>query len=347
MRPVTRTRKILYAAGVLCVAAAALGYVLTAGARDATASTWLIQPLAVVVPDGKVVDIKVTGPGELATAEYVVDPHSRVCVHAILGDNGASRPYDAVLVYQDSGRSELNAVNLEIYETESDTYSRMEAKLEKLAGQTVKVTGEETVEGLRLIKFRAEQTADQDGRAVCIEGSLDASTGLVVREQRSTEDETIVLVRRVISREETEFGTLTRASLPQLAEKMRTERLQALAQANFEVLVLPDGEYDLRVMSVVPSGAPDYVRIDYETAREPGRSAAVIRIWDASTKPDIAAEAAQTLAAAEEVDLGADTVVSFLADGSVIQVRVVKELVEVSALELAKKLVDLLDSGLL
>lgn len=223
----------------------------------------------------------------------------------------------------------------------------MEAKLDKLAGQTVKVTGEETVEGLRLIKFRAEQTVDQDGQAVCIEGSVDASTGLVVREQRSTEDETIVLVRRVISREETEFGTLTRASLPQLAEKMRTERLQALAHANFEVLVLPDGEYDLEVMYVVLSGAPDYVRIDYETAGEPGRSAVVIRIWDANTKPDVVPEAAQTLAVAEEVDLGADAVVSFLANGSVIQVRVVKELVEVSALELAKKLVDLLDSGLL
>jgi hypothetical protein len=341
-------KKLWAVAGVVLVGACVLGLVFAIDAGKANASTRLVQPISSVVPQGQLLKVDVTDANGRHAGTYLIDPAAQRCVNVVADDEAdPSRPYAAIVVYDSSGRAELDGTTLEVWETEKDSYARMQTKFDALGGQTVAVSGNTTINGVDTVVVEGERTSKDGKETVGFRAYVDSSSGLVVRQEISSGGEKVILSSKIIAADSEQFAEVTRATLRDLAATMASGRVKALTAVDYPVMVLPEGFNGLSLLALVPSGeGPDYIRLDYQTAKAPGRYAVAIRIWDLNAKSDYPVDMLLPLDQAKEEDLGSATRISFRHGDSAIQVMVEKEFLSVAASELARVLVPISQAGL-
>jgi len=346
------SRRLLIGAVAVCAGAAiAVTCALLLKSEPATASTRVVAPMASVVPAGKLMKVEVSNSGGALGSTYLVDPANRTCVYAVPGEGGDARPYAAIAVYDASGQSEINGVTLEIYSTSSHDYSEIEAKLDTLGGQVVQVSGDAQIAGVDVVVVEGKKVSPEIGQTVDIRGYLDPQTGVVVREEMTAGKDKLVLTRSIVSPGDEELGAVSRESLGEVVDDMKRERLQVASTADFPVLVLPKGALGLTFASLVPSGEPDYARVEYYQGSGPENLAVVIRIWNLDTSADKLRGRYVPLEQVENEPLEAgpagSTRFSFQYRNAAVQIWAMAGKVSLPASEIAKMLVPIEESGLL
>lgn len=304
------------------------------------AETRLIPPLASVVPPGKAVAVEVTGSHDEHLASYLVRPRERRAVHLIRNPGESSRPYAAIVVYDEDGLSELGGTTLEIHRSEQDAYGRIEPKLNGLSGHEVKVVGGQTVQGVETTVVQGTRRLPETDIALQVKGFVD-DRGVVIREETTGEKGGgLVITREVIDPAAHEFGDLSRQNLQELASEMLAGRIAALSRRSYEVPALPEGLHDLSLMWVMPDDEGNYVRLEYQASDSPHRPAAAIEVWNLDARSDYPADLLASLSAARVEDLGSARRITFRwSKNTAVQILTEKEFTSVSPKTLAGELV--------
>lgn len=335
MRKIHFPRMALASVGAVAAMALTVG-VLTAD--PAAAEECYLRPIAATVPAGQILKAEVVDESGAVVSRYLINPSARVCVYEVINPDSPARPYSSIVVYDSSGRSELDGTTLEIYETSSDGYSRIESKMDRLVGQPLNVVGHQSRDGLETLVVETELESKEGISPVRITGYVDVATGLLVREEIVEGLQKVVIVQETVRPEAEEYASLRRDQLPDLATRMRQQRLRSIGEMSPDLAVLPHGLGGLSLLWVVPSGEYDYVRLDYQASDAPGRSVAAMRVWF-EPPSDYPTKMLVPLSEATEEDLDSATRVCFAQGGIAIQIIAEKELGNMSAMNLAKSLV--------
>ena len=131
-----------------------------------------------------------------------------------------------------------------------------------------------------------------------------------------------------------------------LAESIRAERIESVGGLPWATFALPQGKDGLSLMWLAPSVDLDYCRLEYESATAPGEGAVSVVLRDLKAHPDYPTDLLSPLEDARVDDSSDFQRVSFRRGDTGVQVLVVKDYTELSAMEWAGKLVPLGDAGL-
>lgn len=298
-----------------------------------------VRPAAETVPDGQILKvIHLTEAGE-TTDRYLVDPEQRRCVHEIV-EGAACPPFAALLVYDDSGVTEISGVTLDIYEMPG-TYEEAISGLDPLGGRTLEQVGAREIAGVltQIVKGEASVGADAGETTVGVAGFIDPSTGLVIREEITDGRSITVVTREFVSPSAEPYGEVDRSQIKTLVEITRAQRLEALGRLPYTAFVLPDGTDGLSLMWVMPSQDGNWCRLEYESASAPGRPAASVELWNLDAYPDYPSDMLRPLGEARIDDDAEVQRASFRVGDTAVQVQVEKACLDVPAVELAAELV--------
>ena len=349
----TRKHKLMTMAALVFVAAAlTIAIYVPQEVFGGSQPSIVIQSTVELVPPGQVVRITHTTDSGQLTDWYLVDPHDRRCVHVIA--ESACPPFCALLVFDDSGRSSLSGLTLEVREDSgldtpaADDYEEAVSRLDTLAGQTLEQLGVEEVNGelTWVVKGEKTVTGDSGDRTLYVTGYVDPSTGLVVREEVSDGSEEFLVTRELGYASSWQYGEIGRSDLGTVAASIRTERIDAMSDLPWATFALPEGENGLSLMWLAPSVDSDYCRLEYESSVAPGEGAVSVVLRNLKAHPDYPLELLQPLADARVEGSNDFQRISFRLGDTAVQVLVVNRYTELSARDWAGQLLPLEDAGL-
>lgn len=297
----------------------------------------LVSDIRSVVPQDKVLQVNVESRSGIELATYYLDPYDKRAVHLIHNHDEAARPYAALLVYDEVGRTELDGTTLEVYEYDRDSYDRLELKFSGLSGMDPQTVGKDIIGNTEVTVLMTRLEIPGSGE-VPVRSYVD-ERGLVVREEIGDENGTVVS-RALVDLNMENRGKLVRSDVKKLAATERARRIATLAGASYQIPVVAESFDPLTLMWVMPDSNWDYVRFEYEDREFPGRPAVAISVWNLEAVPDYPAQFLSPLADAESQDLGSVQRLAFRWKGqTAVQIQTQKEVTPVSPAEVAGNLV--------
>lgn len=210
------------------------------------------------IPVGKLIEVVSTNNAGVQASRMVIDLSSHRGFREMSTDEREVSSSNFTLqIFDDDGHSAVTAVGLEVYPHGGADFAHFVSFYDGLSGQSVEVIGYEPVDDTQTFLIRTSVPATDDGVVlgkIDIEGNVDPTTGLVVREQLQVagfEEETTRIELRVIDATPELLYQMDSQNIEAIVEDLRQREVDALEDAPFPVFGLPSGYLGLELSSAV------------------------------------------------------------------------------------------------